>query len=78
MTSMLRPWLSSRQSFKLVDLTISFAIEHLAMLSKLIHCIVICIANDTAPRNSNVAIPSSPTTTSLQVASWSSGMFPII
>jgi hypothetical protein len=48
------------------------------MLSKLIHCIAICIANDTAPRNSNAAIPSSPTTTSLQVTSWSLGMFPII
>jgi hypothetical protein len=65
MTSTLRPSLSSRRSFRLVDLTISFAIEHLAILSKLIHCIATCIANGAIARNSDIAVPTSPTTTSL-------------
>jgi hypothetical protein len=78
MTSMLKPLLSSKLSFKLVDLFISFAIEHLAILSKLIHCIATCIANGATARNSGVAFSTSPTTTSLRAASWSSGMFPII
>jgi hypothetical protein len=78
MTSMLRPSLSSKLSFRLVDLTISFAIEHLAILSKLIHCIATCIGNGTAARNLGVAVPSSPTTTLVWITSWSSVMFPII
>jgi hypothetical protein len=76
-TSTLRPSLSSKLSFRLVDLTISFSIEHLAILSKLIHCIATCIANGTIARNSCAIVPTSPTTTSLWVASWSSDMFPI-
>jgi hypothetical protein len=64
-------------SFRLVDLTISFAIEHLAILSKL-HCITTCIANGAAARNPGAAVPASPTTTSLRVTSWSSGTFSII
>jgi hypothetical protein len=75
-TFMLRPSLSSKLSFRLVDLTISFAIDHLAN-KLLIHCIATCIANGTAARNLGVAVPSSPTTTSLWVASWSSDTFPI-
>jgi hypothetical protein len=71
----LKPLLSSRRCFRLVELTISFAIEHLAILSKLIYCT--CIANGVAARTSNAAVPTSPTT-SLRVVSWSSGMFHII
>jgi hypothetical protein len=78
MTSTLRPSLNSKLSFKLVDLTILFSIEHLSILSKLIHCIAICIVNGTVARNSGVAVPTSPTTTSLRAASWSSGTFSII
>jgi hypothetical protein len=77
-TSTRRPSLNSRRSFRLVNLTISFTIKHLAIFSKLIHCIATCITNGVAARNSGAAIPTYPTTTSLQVASWSSGMFPII
>jgi hypothetical protein len=77
-TSTLRPSLSSKLPFRLIDLTISFAIKHLAILSKLIHWIVISIANDAAARNSGDVVPSSPTTTSLRVASWSSDTFSII
>jgi hypothetical protein len=58
MSSMLKPSLSSRRSFKLIDLTISFAIEHLAILSKLIHCIATCIANGASARTSNAAVPT--------------------
>jgi hypothetical protein len=71
----LRPYLSSRQCFRLVDLIISITIEHLAILSKLIHCIATCIANSAAGRISSIAIPISPTTTSLRFASWSSSTF---
>jgi hypothetical protein len=78
MTSMHQPSLSSRRSFKLVDLTISFTIEYLAIFSKLIHCIATCIANGAAARNSGATVLTSPTTISLRVASWSSGTFPII
>jgi hypothetical protein len=78
MTSTHRPSLNNRWSFRLVDLTISFAIEHLAIFSKLIYCIATCIANGTASINSGAAVPTSPTTTSLRVASWSSGTFYII
>jgi hypothetical protein len=78
MTSMLRPSLNNILFFKLVDLTISFTIEHLAIVSKLIQWIATCIANGTVASNSGAAVPSSPTTTSLWVTSWSSGMFPII
>jgi hypothetical protein len=77
-TSTLRSSLNGKLFFRLVDLTISFSIEHLAVLSKLIHCITTCIANDTGARNSGVVVPSSATTTSLQVASWSSSTFSII
>jgi hypothetical protein len=77
MTSMLKPSLSSKLSFRLVDLTISFAIEHLVILSKL-HCITTCIANGAAARNPGAAVPTSPTTTSLRITSWSFGTFPII
>jgi hypothetical protein len=42
-----------------------------------LHCNMY-IANGAAAWNSNVAVPTSPTTTSLWVASWSSGTFPII
>jgi hypothetical protein len=66
---MLRPSLSSKLSFRLVDLTISFAIEHLVIFSKLIHYIATCIANDVAVRNSGATVPTSPTTTSLQATS---------
>jgi hypothetical protein len=75
---MLRPLLNSKLSFKLVDLTISFSIEHLAILSELIHCIATCIANGAAVKNLGVVVPTSPTTTSLRAASWSSGTFPNI
>jgi hypothetical protein len=78
MTSTLRPSLSSSRSFRLVHLTILFAIDHLAILLKLIHYIATCIANDAAGRNLNVTVPTSPTTTSLRVASWSSSKFSII
>jgi hypothetical protein len=78
MTSTLRPSLSSSRCFRLVDLTISFTIDHLAILSKLIYCIATYIANGVAARTLNVAVPTSPTTTSLRVTSWSSGTFPII
>jgi hypothetical protein len=78
MTSTLMPSLNSKLSFRLVDLTISFAIEHLGILSKLIHWIATNIENDTAVRNSGAAFPTSPTTTSLRVASWSSGTSSII
>jgi hypothetical protein len=78
MTSTLRPLFNSKLSFKLVDLTISFSIEHLAILSKTIHCITTCIANGAAQRSSGAAIPTSPTTTSLRATSWSSSTFPII
>jgi hypothetical protein len=67
MTSTLRPLLNIKLSFTLVDLTISFAIEHLAILSKLINCIATCIANGAAVRNLGPAVPTSHTTTSLQV-----------
>jgi hypothetical protein len=50
-TSTLRPSLISKLSFKLVDLTISFAIEHLAN-KLLIHYIATCIASDATARNS--------------------------
>jgi hypothetical protein len=62
----------------LVHLTISFTIEHLAIISKLIHCMATCIANGAAAKTSNAAVPTSPTTTSLQVTSWSSCTFHII
>jgi hypothetical protein len=75
---MLRSSLNNKLSFMLVDLTILFSIEHLAILSKLIHCIATCIANDAAVRNSGATVPTSPTTTSFQAASWSSGTFTII
>jgi hypothetical protein len=78
MTSTLRPSLSSKLSFRLVDLTISFDIDHLAIFSKLVHCIATCIANGATARNSGATVPSSPTSTSLWVASWSSSTFPII
>jgi hypothetical protein len=78
MTSTLRPSLNNKLSIRLVDLIISFSIEHLAILSKLIHCIATCIANGTVARNSGAAVPTCPTTTSLRAASWSSGTFPII
>jgi hypothetical protein len=78
MTSTLRPSLNSKLSFRLVDLTISFSIEHLAILSKLIYCIVTCIANDAKARNSGVVAPISPTTTSFRAVSWSYDTFPII
>jgi hypothetical protein len=78
MTSMLRPSLNSKLSFRLVDLTISFSIEHLAILLKLIHCIATCIANGAAARNSGAGVLTSLTTTSLWAASWGSGMFSII
>jgi hypothetical protein len=60
---MLRTSLSSRRYFRLVDLTISFTIEHIAILSKVIHCIATRIANGVAARISNAAVPISPTTT---------------
>jgi hypothetical protein len=78
MSSTLKPSLSNRQSFRLVHLTILFAIEHLAILSKLIHCILTCIANGATVRSPNATVVASPTTTSLRVASWSSGRFHII
>jgi hypothetical protein len=77
MTSTLGPLLNSKVSFRLVDLTISFTIKHLAN-KLLIHCIATCIANGAAARNSGAIVPSSSTTTSLRVASWSSYTFPII
>jgi hypothetical protein len=77
-TSTLRHSLSSKLSFSLVDLTISISINHLAILSKLIYCIATCIANGAAVRNLGVTVPTSPTTTSLQAASWSSSTFPTI
>jgi hypothetical protein len=78
MTSTLRPSLNSKLSFILVDLTISCAIEHLTILSKLIYCIATCIANDAATRNLGAAVSTFSTTTSLQVTSWSSGICTII
>jgi hypothetical protein len=51
--------LSNKLSFKLVDLTILFAIDHLAN-KLLIHCITTCIANGVAVRNSSAAVSSSP------------------
>jgi hypothetical protein len=63
---------------RLVHLTISFTIKHLAILSKLIYYISTCIANGAAAKSSNVAVPTSPGTTSFRAASWSSGTFPII
>jgi hypothetical protein len=78
MTSTLKPSLNNKLSFRLVDLTISFSIEHLAILSKLIHCIAKCIENGAIARNSGVTVPTTPTTTSLRAASWSSGTFHII
>jgi hypothetical protein len=78
MTSTLMPSLSSKLSFKLVDLTISFSIEHLAILSKLIHCIATCIANGTTARNSGAAVLTSSTTTCLRIVSWSSNTLTII
>jgi hypothetical protein len=73
MTFTCRSLLSSRRSFRLVNLTISFVIEHLAIFLKLIHCIAICIANGAAARNLGAAVPTSSTTTSL-----SNSLFPII
>jgi hypothetical protein len=67
-TSTLRPSLSSKLLFRLVDLTISFANDHVAN-KVLIHCIATCIANGAITRNSGATVPSSPTTTSLRVAS---------
>jgi hypothetical protein len=78
MTSTRWNLLSNRWSFRLVDLTISFAIKNLAILSKLIHYIATSIANGAAERNLGVAVPTSPTSTSLRIVFWSSGMFPII
>jgi hypothetical protein len=78
MSSTLRPLLISKLSFKLVDLTISFAITYLTIYSKLIYCIATCIVNGATARNSGATVPSSATTTSLRVASWSSNTFPII
>jgi hypothetical protein len=69
MSSMLKPSLSSTLCFRLVDLTILFANEHLAIFSKLIHCIATCIANGAVARISNAAVPTSLTTTSLRVIS---------
>jgi hypothetical protein len=69
MTFTLRPSLNSKLYFKLVDLTISFSIDHLAILLKLIHCIATCIANGVAAGNSGAAIPTFSTTTSFQAAS---------
>jgi hypothetical protein len=60
MTSTLRPSLNSRQSFRLVQLTISSAIVYLAILSKPIHCFATCIANGATARNSNAAVPTYP------------------
>jgi hypothetical protein len=60
MTSTLKPLLSSILSFRLVDLTISFVVEHLVILSKLIHCIATCTANDAVARKSDTAVPTSP------------------
>jgi hypothetical protein len=59
----------AQKNVRLVDLTISFSIEHLAILSKLIHCITTCIANGAIARNLGAAVPTSPTTTSLWAAS---------
>jgi hypothetical protein len=78
MTSTLRPSLNSKLYFKLVDLTISFSIDHLTILSKLIHCIATCIANGVAAGNSGAVIPTFPTTTSFQATSWSFSTFTII
>jgi hypothetical protein len=79
MTSTLKSSLNSKLSFRLViDLTISFSIEHLAILSKLIHCIATCITNDTTARNSCGAVPTSPTTTPLRAAYWSTYTVSII
>jgi hypothetical protein len=66
---MLRSSLNSKLSFRLVDLTILFSIEYLAILSQLIHCIATCIANDAAARNSGATVPTSPITTFFQGAS---------
>jgi hypothetical protein len=74
---MLRPSLNNKLSFRLVDLTISFAIYQVANKLR-IYCIATCIENGTTARNSGAIVPSSPTTTSLWVTSWSSGTFPII
>jgi hypothetical protein len=60
MTSTLRPSLNSKLSFRLVDLTISFSIEHLAILSKLIHYIATCIANGAVTRNSGATFQPLP------------------
>jgi hypothetical protein len=68
MTSTLRPSLNNKLSFRLVDLTISFSIEHLAILSKLIHYIATCIANDAAKRNLDDTVPTSLTTTSFHAS----------
>jgi hypothetical protein len=57
---MLRPSLSSRRCFRLVQLTISFDIKNLAILSKVIHYTTTCIANGIATRTSNVTVPTSP------------------
>jgi hypothetical protein len=72
------PSLSNKLSFRLVDLTISFSIEHLAILSKLIHCITTCIANGTTTRNSGVIVLTSSITTSHRATSWTSGTFSVI
>jgi hypothetical protein len=61
-----------------VSWLISVTIKHLSILSKLIYCITIGIANSAAARNSSVAVPTSPTTTSLRIISWSSCTFRII
>jgi hypothetical protein len=69
MTSTLSHSLNNKLSFRLVDLTISLSIEHLAILSKLIHYIATCVVNGAVARNLSAAVLTSPTTTSLRVAS---------
>jgi hypothetical protein len=62
-------------SFRLVNYFIRYR-AHINTLKT--NCIPTCIANGAVARNSVAAVATSPTTTSLQVASTSSGTFSII
>jgi hypothetical protein len=73
MTTTPRPSPNNSLSFRLVNLTISFAYQSLKT-----NCIATCIANGAAARNSGAAVRTSPTITSLRATSTGSGKFPII
>jgi hypothetical protein len=61
-----------------VSWVISLTIQHLAIFSKLIHCITACKATSTMARNWRDIVATSSATTSFRFTSWSSSTFRII